>query len=114
MDNPMGVVYFRDLDRVVQDVLELPLDRREGEATKIVRTIFKVIENALKEHKTITVYQFGKFKIKTRKAFIAKFSVDPHLGGAGQLKRIPERHFVHFKPSPDLIKTIKERFPNDS
>ena len=74
------------------------LSRKDSE--KFVETFFGSISETLSKNQRVEIRGFGSFKVKTRKARIAR---NPRTG---ERVEVPKKEVPYFKASRELIKLV--------
>lgn len=93
-----------DLTRLVQTELDTMLGGvvRLGVTRKTVDLVFEGVAEILANGDSITIEDFGKFEIKTRKARRG------HNPKTGEPVHIPEKQVPVFTSSPSLRRVVRE------
>lgn len=94
------------LAHAVNECLDLTPPRvchHESPAYKIVKAIFKVMADALRDGKRITIADLGSFKTVTHKSKFVPYRPDlrPYVS-----VRVPPRKVIKFTPSRALLKQL--------
>jgi nucleoid DNA-binding protein len=86
------------LSREVAAILNLPYDRRAGEAYNLTNTIIGVIVAALQRYEEVRVKWFGTFYVYPKTVY------------AGPSKKPTTRHYVHFRPAADFLRKVNNEY----
>lgn len=94
----------------VAAVLMLPQLQNQGKAYEIVKAIVKVITDALDRGEQVYVKGLGRFFIRQRAALrIGSFWGSSSFSDPNTIRivhTIPAKKYVHFQPSPNLLKVL--------
>lgn len=97
------------LERVISEVLDLPYDKGQGKAQKIMLAFLKAITQALQRGERVMVDGFGIFSLRTKPKTrsIVRFFREGKVYHT-ELRTIKEKRYIHFQPAKDLVRSLNE------